>query len=66
MEHLFNCKYLNIAERVKEYLKIFTGNAREQRTVLHRFEKKLNIIEKKKEESSNIILHSEPPSCILY
>ena len=66
MEHVYNCKYLNIEEPAEEYQKIFTGNTREQRTVLQRFEQNLNIREKKKEESSHVILHSDPPSSILY
>jgi hypothetical protein len=66
MEHVYNCKYLNIEEPAEEYLKIFSGNTREQRTVLQRFEENLSIREKKKEESSHVILLSDPPSSVLY
>ena len=66
MKHVYNCKYLNIEEPTEEYQKIFTGNTREQKTVLKRFEQNLDIREKKKEESSHVILHSDPPSSILY
>ena len=38
MKHVYNCKYLNIEEPTEEYQKIFTGNTREQKTVLKRFE----------------------------
>ena len=66
MEHVYNCKYLNIEEPAEEYLKIFSGNTREQKTVLQRFEMNLSIREKQKEESSHVILLSDPPSSILY
>ena len=66
MEHVYNCNYLNIEEPIEEYLKIFTGNTKEKRTVLQRFEQNLNTREQIKEESSHVILHSHPPSSILY
>ena len=47
-------------------LAIFNGNTNEQRTVLQRFEQNMEKREKHKEESSHVILHSDPPSSILY
>ena len=66
MKYEENILMLNIEEPIEEYLQIFTGNTREERTVLQRFEQNLNTREKKKEESSHVILHSDPPSSILY
>ena len=66
MEHVYNCKYLNTEEPEEEYWKIFNGNTNEQRTVLQRFEQNMEKREKHKEESSHVILHSDPPSSNLY
>ena len=45
MEHIYNCEYLNIEEPIEKYEKIFIGNIYEQKRVLERFEKNMDIRE---------------------
>ena len=66
MEHIYNCEYLNIEVPAEEYLKIFSENTSEQKSVLERFEQNMNRREKQIEESSHAIHSCDPPFSVLY
>ena len=65
MEHIYNCEYLNIEEPIEKYEKIFIGNIYEQKRVLERFEKNMDIREIL-EESAHKIPFCDPPFSILF
>ena len=65
VEHIYNCEYLNIEEPEERYEKIFTGNIHEQKRVLERFEKNMDI-RGKHEESTHEIQLCDPPVSLLF
>ena len=65
MKNIYNCEYLNIEETIEKYEKIFIGNIYEQKRVLERFEKNMDIREILK-ESAHENLFFDPPFSILF